>query len=76
MKYQNHTLDHKVCYLCLYLYLNIVLSTADRAQSNVRTSLRGGFLSSSARSAPPRDIMLEEPDITNPGTIYTVRTYI
>ena len=29
--------------------------------------MRGAFLSSSSRSAPPRDIMLEEPDVMNPG---------
>jgi hypothetical protein len=40
----------------------------DRGQSGVsRRSARGGFLSSSFRFAPPRDILLEEPDITNPG---------
>jgi hypothetical protein len=40
----------------------------DRAPSSVgRRSVRGAFLSSSSRSAPPRDILLEEPDIDNPG---------
>ena len=40
----------------------------DRTQSRVgRRSVRGAFLSSSSRSAPPRDIMLEEPDVMNPG---------
>ena len=33
--------------------------------------MRGAFLSSSSRSAPPRDIMLEEPDVMNPGHTHT-----
>ena len=44
----------------------------DRTQSRVgRRSERGAFLSSSSRSAPPRDIMLEEPDVMNPGHTHT-----
>ena len=36
--------------------------------------MRGAFLSSSSRSAPPRDIMLEEPDVMNPGQTHTCIT--
>ncbi|CAI8002297.1 Sperm-tail PG-rich repeat-containing protein 2 [Geodia barretti] len=44
------------------------VSIQDRAPSRVtKRSMRGAFLSSSSRSAPPRDIMLEEPDVMNPG---------
>ena len=42
----------------------------DCTQSRVgrrSVTVRGAFLSSSSRSAPPRDIMLEEPDVMNPG---------
>ena len=48
------------------LYVRCIYT--DRTQSRVgRRSVRGAFLSSSSRSAPPRDIMLEEPDVMNPG---------
>ena len=52
------------------LYVRCIYT--DRTQSRVgRRSVRGAFLSSSSRSAPPRDIMLEEPDIMNPGQTHT-----
>ena len=53
------------------LYVRCIYYT-DRTQSRVgRRSVRGAFLSSSSRSAPPRDIMLEEPDVMNPGHTHT-----
>ena len=44
-------------------YFPLLIFTLDRAPSSLtnKRSSRGAFLSSSARSAPPRDIMLEEP---------------
>ena len=56
----------------VYAYMCICTLYTDRTQSRVgRRSVRGAFLSSSSRSAPPRDIMLEEPDIMNPGHTHT-----
>ena len=34
------------------------------------SAMKTGFLSTLERFAPPRDITLEEPDISNPGMIY------
>lgn len=53
-----------------------LLAPLDRAPSRVtKKAVRGAFLSSSSRSAPPRDIMLEEPDIMNPGPFLYIHTY-
>ena len=63
----------------MYIYLSILEQSllhactcmfADGGGSSSidRRAVRGAFLSSSSRSAPPRDILLEEPDIFNPGT--------
>ena len=66
------TCMYTTCLVCVYskefdvLYVRCIYT--DRTQSRVgRRSVRGAFLSSSSRSAPPRDIMLEEPDVMNPG---------
>lgn len=36
-------------------------------KTNVNTSKYGPFLSSSSRTAPPRDILLKQPDPSLPG---------
>ena len=68
--YRQDTTYTKLMYMYIYIYKNICL---DRGQSSVgscRRTGKGAFLSSSFRFAPPRDIMLEEPDIANPGVIH------
>ena len=50
-------------------HYQLLCFTIGRAQINRSGSLKCGFLSSSSRSVPPRDVMLDEPDITNPGII-------
>ena len=59
-------------YYCNGLYAHMIIGCAGRGQSRQGWAggmARGAFLSSSNRFAPPRDVLLEEPDLSNPGTM-------
>ena len=70
--YPYYTYDS--CYIFLSLYLRITpwltaihVSSGKYDASNVKT----GFLSTLERFGPPRDILVEEPDVSNPGMYAT-----
>lgn len=45
-----------------------------KAEPSSSGTPQGVFLSSAERFAPPRDILLEEPDTLNPGIWYWIAT--
>lgn len=64
MRYKTHTPRHKVMMLSIITYIAIVPLIG---KLNINSSKHGPFLSSSSRTAPPRDILLKKPDPNIPG---------